>query len=295
MRRFILAAVLTVSSISASGAERVVLGEYFTNLNCPTCAAAGPVVSNLIDLYGHDGSSPDQSGTFAVVQFHVFDAYQEPWGLNRLNFYGSIFDGTPLFAYDGLWDAWPISTYESKFLMRQAAPTPVTMNIGAEEIEPDRYEIAVRTCLEPDSPTVDLMVYMVVVEDHYPAAPSYSRNTFRVAAPTSVVTLAAGECSEVVEQVVVSPATEQGNLKIIAWAQEPNAAWPADVSQAAIIGWPFEPFDPPDVNGDGVVDVTDLVAVILAWGPCSECPEDVDGDGDVDVQDLVAVILTWGS
>jgi hypothetical protein len=53
---------------------------------------------------------------------------------------------------------------------------------------------------------------------------------------------------------------------------------------------------PGDVNGDGVVDVQDLVDVILAWGPCDppeDCYGDLNGDGVVDVQDLVMVILNW--
>ena len=56
---------------------------------------------------------------------------------------------------------------------------------------------------------------------------------------------------------------------------------------------------PQDVNGDGTVDVADVVAVILAWGACplpppGDCPADVNGDGLIDVGDLVAVILAWG-
>lgn len=47
-----------------------------------------------------------------------------------------------------------------------------------------------------------------------------------------------------------------------------------------------------DINGDGVVDVADLVEVILAWGACA-CPADVNGDGIVDVSDLVEVIIAW--
>jgi ligand-binding sensor domain-containing protein len=53
---------------------------------------------------------------------------------------------------------------------------------------------------------------------------------------------------------------------------------------------------PGDVNGDGAVDVDDLVALIVAWGPCpspSDCPADVNGDGAVDVDDLVQLILNW--
>ena len=49
-----------------------------------------------------------------------------------------------------------------------------------------------------------------------------------------------------------------------------------------------------DINGDGVVNVTDLVEVILAWGVCECCPADTNLNGVVDVVDLLAVILTWG-
>ena len=49
-----------------------------------------------------------------------------------------------------------------------------------------------------------------------------------------------------------------------------------------------------DTDASGVVDVSDLLAVILAWGACDGCPADIDGNGIVDVQDLVAVIAAWG-
>ncbi len=50
---------------------------------------------------------------------------------------------------------------------------------------------------------------------------------------------------------------------------------------------------PEDINGDGVVDVGDLLAVVGSWGPCKVCPEDINGDGMVDVVDLLAVISAW--
>lgn len=52
---------------------------------------------------------------------------------------------------------------------------------------------------------------------------------------------------------------------------------------------------PPDVNGDGQVNVTDLVAVTNAWGACAGCAADVTGDNQVNVADLLAVINAWGS
>jgi hypothetical protein len=54
---------------------------------------------------------------------------------------------------------------------------------------------------------------------------------------------------------------------------------------------------PGDVNGDGEVDVDDLVAVILGWGTCADCAAcdaDVNSDCTVDVDDLIVVILNWG-
>ena len=52
-----------------------------------------------------------------------------------------------------------------------------------------------------------------------------------------------------------------------------------------------------DVNNDNTVNVTDLLAVIGAWGPCgnpNDCPPDINNDDSVDVTDLLAVIGAWG-
>jgi hypothetical protein len=49
-----------------------------------------------------------------------------------------------------------------------------------------------------------------------------------------------------------------------------------------------------DINSDGTVDVSDLLAVIGAWGNTSG-PEDVDEDGVVAVGDLLLLIGSWGS
>jgi hypothetical protein len=53
-----------------------------------------------------------------------------------------------------------------------------------------------------------------------------------------------------------------------------------------------------DVNGDGAVNVLDLIDVLLGWGPCAApCPPgcigDANGDCVVGVLDVVSVILGW--
>ena len=60
---------------------------------------------------------------------------------------------------------------------------------------------------------------------------------------------------------------------------------------------------PGDINGDGAVNVVDLLAVINAWGDCADpnnCPADIAppgppiGDDVVNVMDLLLIINNWG-
>ncbi len=50
--------------------------------------------------------------------------------------------------------------------------------------------------------------------------------------------------------------------------------------------------DPADLNGDGAVDLEDLLAVISAFGT-SDPAGDANGDGTVDLDDLLAVLAAW--
>lgn len=51
-----------------------------------------------------------------------------------------------------------------------------------------------------------------------------------------------------------------------------------------------------DIDGDGVVGIGDLLALLAAWGPCpdpSVCPADQDGDGAVGLIDVLLVLSEW--
>lgn len=49
-----------------------------------------------------------------------------------------------------------------------------------------------------------------------------------------------------------------------------------------------------DVNGDGLVNVEDILQVMAQWGTCGiSCPEDLDGDGVVGVADLLIIVANW--
>jgi hypothetical protein len=72
----------------------------------------------------------------------------------------------------------------------------------------------------------------------------------------------------------------------------PNFNWvtelSVDLGAAPCIG---------DINGDGVVDGSDLSQVLGFWGPCSssDCPADLDGDGAVTGADLSLLLGSWGA
>jgi V8-like Glu-specific endopeptidase len=48
-----------------------------------------------------------------------------------------------------------------------------------------------------------------------------------------------------------------------------------------------------DINGDGITDVSDILALVGAWGS-SDADADVNGDGVVGVADLLMLIDAWG-
>jgi hypothetical protein len=52
-----------------------------------------------------------------------------------------------------------------------------------------------------------------------------------------------------------------------------------------------------DINGDGIVDVTDFLALLARWGPCpappEPCPADLDGDGTVGITDFLILLANW--
>ena len=53
-------------------------------------------------------------------------------------------------------------------------------------------------------------------------------------------------------------------------------------------------FCPWDLNGDGFVNVPDLLALLAAWGTNPGGPPDFDADGVVAVPDLLQMLARWG-
>lgn len=62
-----------------------------------------------------------------------------------------------------------------------------------------------------------------------------------------------------------------------------------------VLSWPVERAGcPADLDGDGAVEASDLLAMLAAWG-CADCPGDLDADGTVGVADLLLLLAAWGA
>jgi hypothetical protein len=91
-----------------------------------------------------------------------------------------------------------------------------------------------------------------------------------------------GEAQAACNVVLAMTATEREQL--IAYVQFPFAD--------AIFEQDAMPVCVGDLNGNTLVDVYDLIALLHAWGTAGR--EDFDGDGAVDVDDLRVLLIAWG-
>jgi len=56
---------------------------------------------------------------------------------------------------------------------------------------------------------------------------------------------------------------------------------------------------PGDLDGDGMVGITDFLMLLGLWGPCPDCPAtscpaDLDGDCIVGITDFLMLLANWG-
>jgi hypothetical protein len=51
---------------------------------------------------------------------------------------------------------------------------------------------------------------------------------------------------------------------------------------------------PADLDGDGVVGITDFLILLANWGFCPGCPADLDCNGVVGITDLLMLLADWG-
>jgi hypothetical protein len=297
-----------LSSIALAG-QRTVLFEEFTATWCVPCKPVGTAIGEMID-----------AGTpyFAPIQIHTEDAYESAWGYARRCFYGYC---DPAYAFptvyvDGILKylgTMSKATYESALATRAAVPTDVKIDLWAELVAGTAYTVAARVSLEPGATgSKSMRVHITQILDKYPKLDHYPadgvldkdyRDCYIQSNPSVDITLAPGESQDIVTTFAFTgPSwTYKEDMKLVAWAQQVKATWPAEVYQSAIVHWPFPssaPGVPGDLDGDGHVNQVDLGILLADYG-CTDgvgmCPGDCDGDGDVDQQDLGILLGAYGT
>ena len=107
---------------------------------------------------------------------------------------------------------------------------------------------------------------------------------------TTLTSMDGGPC----EEVDIPRVLEPGIYTFVISTQD-YTGWDCGVDyEARLTCEPVAPPCPEDLNGDGVVNVLDLLLVLAVWGPCPGCPEDLNNDGTVNVLDLLLVLAAWG-
>ncbi|MBC8310146.1 MAG: CotH kinase family protein [Phycisphaerales bacterium] len=135
---------------------------------------------------------------------------------------------------------------------------------------------------------IDAYGYLLVWADN-DAEQGPTHTTFKLGASGEEIGLFASDGSTIIDSIVFGAQETDVSYGRLPdggddW-QSFNAPTPGTMNEVSTI--------PEDVNGDGVIDVSDLLAVVGSWGSCDGCPEDINGDGQVDVTDLLAVIAVW--
>ena len=78
-------------------------------------------------------------------------------------------------------------------------------------------------------------------------------------------------------------------VKVSDWIVDWSMFVGIDADVRAVYKRPRRGLERVDINGDGIVNIRDLVLVVASFGSTEESPADVDGDGVVNIKDMVLV------
>jgi len=227
-----------------------------------------------------------------------------PWGTARKSFYGV--SGIPDVWIDGLAEVLggePTDPENYDRMMDQIeprwdVPTPLTIQVFAEEVDEQTYLISGLLSLEEGGEPLTFRLHLAnLLFGHPEAADHRYNNCVMGGAELGDFTLNPGQSAVVTHEVTFNSTSwaNRDNIRIAMFAQEPAAVAPAEVYQAGIMSWPFPPLlqCPADFDGDENVGTTDLLQLLAAWGNAGG-EEDINGDGVVNTADLLALLASWG-
>lgn len=288
---------------SAAAAERAVLVELFEATWCTVCPHAERGVNQLAEVF---------PGEVIALQIHGnYDDYQTNWGEAREVFYFP--QGYPTLWVDGvqrLVGAWTddqqtYNAYVAMYLQARAVPTDVVVEIGADPIGSDAYELTVRVRRDAGTGDVQGMrIHLVNVMDWYPASEDGRYRNCLIDPEFDAIDVALAPGAWTYITVPWTPSAVQlatvADAGVAVWAQTIASGPPAQVLNAAALRWPFAPLPVGDVDCSGSVDFFDIDPFVLAltgsanyaaqYPGCAYANADCNRDGAVDFFDIDAFV-----
>jgi hypothetical protein len=191
--------------------------------------------------------------------------------------------------------------YRNNVSTRWGVPTDVTMEMDAEVVAPQTYEISVTVGIEAGGVAKDMLLHVIQVLDYYPnSADDRWRNCVMQDASLINVSLDPGESETYTCQFYLDGVNwdRKEDVKIVAWVREPDYPAPQEVHQAAQMVWPLA-IIVGDVDGDGEVDLVDLAWMLAAYATCDGDPDydarcDFNDDDCITIADLAALLGNYG-
>lgn len=90
--------------------------------------------------------------------------------------------------------------------------------------------------------------------------------------------------------------TNQVQVRFVASDYDPQSLVDAAVDMFRVRTVECQDLCPADLNGDSVIDVSDMLMVLSAWGQCGQpCLGDLNNDGVIDVSDMLMILSAWGA
>jgi thiol-disulfide isomerase/thioredoxin len=290
--------VLVVFHVSlARGAERVVLLEKFSATWCPHCMSAAPVLDDLLQDY------PNRFIPLEIFSLTVRGGrYHTPWGQSRtFGFYNVA--SYPTAWFDGVTNQVdPNNIYGSSLNQinnRLMVPTDLVIDVSARRTGERSYDVTTSVGIEASGIAKVVRLYLVEALDHfgvYDDGTTIPRNTLKQVLDGGFdVTLTPGQTQNITRSITFDDDSWNNfeDIRLVAWAQAPNAAGPAEVYNAAQLS--FFQLLAGDFDSDGVVTSGDLNVWKGAFGVEGTGYANGDHDGDTDGTDFLAWQRTLGN
>ncbi|MEW6249824.1 MAG: thioredoxin domain-containing protein [Planctomycetota bacterium] len=311
MKKYVAFGFVCSLALTAGAAERIVLWEDFTATWCGPCHTLAVTMEQFWNAY---------PTTNVMIQQHInsSDIYYTQWGHNRFLSYGNS-QYIPDVWIDGSIQQVGTTSYQTLldyYNARRAAPTDITVLLGARQLDPNNpglYEVTCRLSMDANGTAKDVRVAMVRALDHYPPGWTDTRwclvgggNNYCGPADQyeyTVTNLQPGQTVDVKRNFQWDSFSlgRPQDMRLIAWAQAPVSQTPwyysRPVYNSKMISYPFSALtNPGDLNCDGAVDFDDINPFVLAlsdpagynqaYPNCNIMNGDCNGDGVFNFDDI---------